>query len=489
MAIDFDEIPYEWYKPGTFIEAKANYDRAGLVAYPARALLVVQMLATGSGQALQAYPITRPEQGAALFGAGSVGDDMVRAWKKGNKTTEVKAIALADDGAGVAATGKFTFAGTGAGVVPLYIGNVRIPVKISTGMTAAQMATAAQAAIALKTGLPVAATTSTADVLLTARHKGEVGNHISLAVGRRPDDTLPAGITVSVTAMSGGSTNPDIQDILDVIAAERFTDIVVPWDDSGTLAALAAEMAARFGAMGKKDGGVYVGHRGGFAALTTKCGLTNSPHISPIGADGMVEPPWVWAATFGGVCAFHLANDPARQLRSLVLPGITAPASGKLFTEDEQNLLLQAGCSTFTSLSDGTVALDRVVTTFKVSTLGITDHAWMDIMVPRTLTRVRYDWSAYTGLTYPRSKLADDESIAAEQDSDGVIVTPRRMQGSWGARCRLYAARGWIEDIEDTLARSRFERDDSDRNRMNAKQPIKIMGNLMILAGSLEFDA
>ncbi|MDI4664715.1 phage tail sheath subtilisin-like domain-containing protein [Xanthobacter autotrophicus] len=487
--INFDEVPYEYYKPGTYIEAAANYDRAGLVAYPARALLMVQKLASGTAQALQLYRITRPEQGAALFGVGSVGDDMVRAWKKANKTTDVYAIAQGDDAAGVAATGTFTFTGAGAGVVPLYIGNVRIPVKITTGMTVTQMATAAVSAIALRAGLPVTASSAAGVVTLTARHKGEVGNHISHAVARRIDDSMPTGIAVAVGAMANGATNPDVQDILDAIAAERFTDVVVPWDDSGTLDALADDFAARFTAMGRKDGGVFVGHRGTFGALTTKCAITNSPHITPIGADGMIEPPWVWASALGGVAAFQLTNDPARQLRSLVLPGITAPPSAALFTEDEQNLLLQGGCSTFNALDDGAVTLDRVVTTYKMSPLGITDHAWMDIMVPRVLTRIRYDWSAWTSLTYPRSKLADDDSIAASQDTDGVIVTPKRMLGSWGARCRLYAARGWIENISDTLARSRFERDDTDRNRLNGKQPITIMGNLMILAGRLEFDA
>jgi phage tail sheath gpL-like len=187
------------------------------------------------------------------------------------------------------------------------------------------------------------------------------------------------------------------------------------------------------------------------------------------------------------VASFHLTNDPARQLRSLALPGIIAPDPAARFTPLEQDLLLRDGVSVFDVNPDGTVRLARVITTYQTSPLAVEDTAWLDITVPKTLSRIRYDWSGYVSLTYPRSKLADDGSPAAEYSD--AVVTPRQMKGSWGARCALYERQGWIEDAARTVAESTFVRDGTDRNRLNAVQRVRVIGNLMILAASLQFEA
>lgn len=490
MTISFNEIPYDWLKPGTYMEVAPVYDRMGLVAYPAKAILLVQMLATGTATPKQLYRITRADQGRGLFGAGSVGQQMVEAFKASNKTTDVYAIGISDVAAGVAAVGSFAFAGTATatGALPLYIGKKRIPVTVSVGMTAAQLATAAVTAINAITDLPVTATAASGTVTLTARHKGEVGNAVHLAVGRQVDDTIPAGVTVTVTAMAGGTTNPAVQELLDVIATQWFTDWALPWDDATTLATVAANLTSRYLAMGKLDAHAYFGHRGAFSALITKGGLTNCPFMSGMGAKGSPSAPWEWAAALCAVASFQFANDPARQLRGLVLTDIAAPVAADQFIETEQDLLLKGGVSTFLPLVDGTVAIDRVVTTYKVSTLGVADRAWLDVMVPKTASRIRYDWNAYVQLTYPRCKLAPDGSRAADADVSGAVVTPKRMRGSWAGRCRVYEERGWIVDVQDTLGRSVFEIDPDDKNRMNAQQPISIIGNLMVLAGRLLFE-
>lgn len=490
--ITFDEIPYDWRKPGVYTEVKPVYDRMGLAEYPARVLLIVQKLAAGSAVAGTRYPITRPEMGKALFGAGSVGQDMVEAFKKANRTSEVWAVGIADAAAGVAATGTFTFTGTPTygGPLPLYIGDVRIPLAITASQTVASIATAAAAAINALTDLPVTAAAVLGVVTLTAKHKGEVGNGVKLDVARRLGDSVPAGLTVAIAAMSAGATNPDVQTVLDAIANEWWTDIVAPWTDATTLSKIAADFATRYQAMGKKDAHGYFGARGAYAALATLGGSVNSPFMTIIGAKWSASSPWEWAASLAGVAAFQLTNDPARQLRSLVLPGIEAPASADGFTETEQDLLLRNGISTFNILADGTVSIDRVITTYKVSNLGVTDAAWLDVMVPKTASRIRYDWGAYFQLVYPRAKLADDNSLAAEQATpeDNSVVTPKRALGAWAARCTLYARKGWIEKHKETISRSEFVRDDTYRYRLNARQRICIIGNMMVLAGSLEFE-
>ena len=92
--------------------------------------------------------------------------------------------------------------------------------------------------------------------------------------------------------------------------------------------------------------------------------------------------------------------------------------------------------------------------------------------------------------------LVDDEEGAAfvgrtdesDEDPGNSVVTPRRMHGSWAARCRLYGDRAWIEDVMRTVKESVFARSADDKNRLESRQQVRIVGNLMTLAGSLEFQ-
>lgn len=484
--INFDQIPYDWRVPGTYVETRPVYQNMGLVPFPAKALIFVQKLAAGSAVAGLPYEITRVEDATALFGAGSVGQQKLRAWKKVNKTNQVFAIALPDDVAGVKATFTLTFTGAGAGTVPLYIQGRRVRYKATSSMTPTQHASAAVLAINADPDMSVVAASALGVVTLTAKHAGEVGNQIDIRTRKSAEDMLPGTLAIAIAAGVAGSGNPDVQGILDVIENAWYTDFVMPWDDAANLEAVAEAMVARYMAMGKKDGHVYVGHQGTYGQLGTKGALTNSPHLTAIGFKRGFQAPWEWAAALGGLATFHLTNDPARQLRSLVLTGIDAPDDVDCFSETERDLLLRQGISTWNRLVDGSVVIERVITTYKVSNLNVADAAWLDIMVPKTLTRIRYDWASYVTLMYPRHKLAPDDSVAA--NNNDVVVTPKRMLGSWAARCKIYERQAWIIDVTRTLEQSRFEIDESDKNRLNGQQRINIIGNLMVLAAALEFE-
>ena len=131
------------------------------------------------------------------------------------------------------------------------------------------------------------------------------------------------------------------------------------------------------------------------------------------------------------------------------------------------------------------MVIERVITQNQRTNLGIEDVAWLDVMTSKTVSRIRYDWTAYMSLTWPRAKLADDNSPAAEFDPE--VATPRRLHGSWAARLNLYERMGWVQNASESAAESLFTRDLSDRNRVNARQRVTILGNLMTLAGVLEF--
>lgn len=492
-SITFDELPYDLLDPGTYVEVRANYANLGLVGYPARVLLIGQMAAAGAAAAVRTpYPITRDDQADGLFGPGSQLAQMVRAFRAANRFTAVDAMGDVPPGGATAATGTVTITGAAAqaGTVPFYVAGRRVPVIVKPGDSVATMAAALVAAVAADAAqLPVTAANAAGVVTLTAKQPGAWGNDVDVRIGLDPTEARPPGFVAAVAPMAGGAGVPDLTALLSPVASTWYTDVACAFADSASLGVLATELARRYVATVRLDAHGYVGFRGtqGAALAQFGAGLVNSKFLSVIPAQGAASPPWSWAASLAGVAAFNLANDPARQLRTLALPGIVGPAPAQVYSDQQQDQLLRNGCSTWNRLSDGTVVLDRVITTYQLSPLGIVDRAWLDVTVPKTASRIRYDWASFVGLNYPRHKLADDGAVAAAYSD--AVVTPRAMQAAWAGRCKLYERLAWIEDAKRTSAASVFARDASDRNRLNARQQVRIIGNLIVLAAALEFEA
>lgn len=493
MPITLNEIPYTWYRKGAYVEARPNYSNKGTAPWPTRVVITGQKLAAGTGAAGVAMPITRLDQATAYFGQGSQLEAMIKIFKLANKVSEIWAFPYDDAGGSVAATKTITVTGTPSvsGTLPLYIAGRRVAVPVTTTDTPTTVAAAIVTAITADPNLMMSATSALGVVTLTAKNKGTVGNLIDVRFGYYWDDLVPPGLTLVIAAGTAGATDPTIQTLITNLANDWYTDIVMPWTDSANMALLETDLARRYNAMGGLDMHSYTGLIGSYATATTWSSTRNSALQSTLPTGPAApQPPFLWAASLAGVAAFQLGNDPARQLGSLVLPGIMAPLAAGQFLDTEQNLMLGKGLSSWDALPDGTVVLNRVVTNYQKATSGAADTAWLDIMVPKTLSRIRYDWINYVQLTYPRHKLADDTSPSlGNLDPSQGIATPRSLLGSWVGRCRLYAQQGWIEDIEYVKANSFFERDANDRNRANGRQSIKIIGNLIVLAGALEFAA
>lgn len=494
--ITFDEIPYDWQEPGTYVEVRPNYRGVGILPWPVKALIAGPLTDEAAMAPGEVREITRDEDAAVLFGARSLAVKAVAAFRRKNRIAPLFVTGLADADGAVKAAGTVTFTGavSVATVLRFTIDGTPVRCTVAPGDDVAAMATALAAALNAEPTLPVTAAAALGVVTITSVHGGEIGNEIDVRVDTRAQP-VPSGLTVDVSGMANGSGNPDLQDVLDLIAGDWYTAFVNPWTDATNMGALATDMKARYEAMSKRDCHAFAFKAGTYGQLVTFGALTNSPFISKGGAKRPRSHPFTFASSMAGLASFHLANDPARQLRSLTLDGAIGWDAEDAFTEEEQNLLLGQGISTFDRIGDGTITVSRMITSYKVSNLGVADRAWMDIMVPATASRIRYDWAGYVSLLYPRAKLIPDENTAAftappgsGQGAGNSVVTPRRMHASWAARCREYGNRAWLQDVERTIEESRFEIDPDDGNRMNARQQIKIVGNLMVLAGALEFQ-
>jgi phage tail sheath gpL-like len=496
MSISFDQIPLNWRRKGVYAEIHPRYDRRGLYDYPTKVLIAGQMVTTGdnagTAAALTPKPITRDTEAPAYFGQGSQAARMVAAFRKRNVVSELWAVGVADASGAVAAVRTITLTGspTGSGTLALYIGGVRVPVGVSVVDTVTTIASAIKDAVNDLPALPFTATSAAGVVTLTAKNKGTCGSTEDIRLNYQPDEATPAGIAVAIAQSTAGATDPDVQTVLDAVENDWYTDIVVPWTDATNMVAVEAEMLRRYDAMTALDAHTYVGLAGTYATGTTWSALRNSAFVSAILAKGAPEPPWVWAASMAGAATRYLTDDPARQLGTIVLTGLKAPLAADRFTEEEQNLLLGKGLSTWDGQDDGTVVINRIVTTYQKTAAGIADDAWLDIMVPKTMSRIRFDWNTHVQLQYPRHKLAKDESPTALSIANAdSVVTPRTMLATWIARAKKYHDAAWIQDLDYTKTNSSFEIDASDKNRLNGRQPVEIIGNLIVLACRLEFAA
>ncbi len=488
--IKFDQIPASWQVPGSYIEVKADYQRTGILPMPARTLIMGQATATATGTAGVVYPdITRVDQATALAGFGSHIEQMARAYLAVNESVPLDIMIVADAGGSTKATWTLTFtaAANPAGTVAVAIGGQRVQIGTAAGDTAAQIATAFAAAINADKTLPVISTGAVAGVVtITARHPGTTGNDISVIQNPAVGDALPSGVTLVVASTVTGATDPLMAAPLAAIMDLWYTDIIIPWQASTVTSAIAAELVRRYNAMVHMDGRCHFGATGTLSQIIGKAAALNSPFMFLSGLTAPGSPPWVIAATAGGICAQKLLDDPARQLLDLGMPGVVGSQPVNLFDDSEKQLLLAGGCSVFKRLRDGSIAMQRYVSTYTVDANGSLDPAYHDIMEVAVASRIRYDWRAYFRDVYPNNKLAPDDSLAA--DRDPTVCTPRRAHGTWTARLLTYAANGWVVD-EKTLAREAvFVIDPNDRNRLNYRLPYKRIGNLMVDAGQLLFQ-
>jgi len=500
ITISFNEIPYNLQVPGTFVEIAPNYDQSGLVAYPAKVCLLCPGTSAATITPLVPVQVFTPQQGALLLGAGGIGARMVAAFIRANPWTSLYVLGLPPAGGSAAATWTVltTIAATLTGVagpLNLYIGGKQYSYTVTPGVdTSATIATGLAAAINSDPFCNVTASAGSVSITLTSRDRCALANQLDVRWNLNPGDQIPGGstsgtpnLTTTITNLATGAGVPSVANAFAAIPTTWFTHFVCPFNDSTSLSACSTEMLRRFNSM---SGGLdarcfsYVSLANLTLLLAVTSGM-NSQFISVFGMQNEPTAPWEMAALIGGVAVFNLVNDPARQLRNLVLPGAVAPQTADILTETERQQMLTGGMATLIAGSDGSVRIERAVSTYQYAPGNIPDTSWMDIMTAETMSRIRYDWISYVGLIYPRNKMSADGTLGAEYDP--AVVTPRRMSSTWGARCNLYEKLGWIQNSQASVAASVFMLDATNPNRMDARQQIQIMNNLMILAGQMQF--
>lgn len=486
MTISFNTIPSTLRVPLAYVEFDNTRAVVGTPAIPFRLLVLGQMLSTGIATANTPTLITSYDQAELQFGRGSQLAEIFRMLKANNKWTETWAMAQADNGAGVAATGTLTMGGapTEAGVVYLYVAGKRILASVASGAALATIATAVAAAVNADTSLPVTAAAVDAVVTVTARNKGENGNTIDLRLNYYTGEKLPAGLTGAIVAMASGAANPDITATIAAMGDEWYQGIVMPYTDSANLALLEAELLDRTSGTRMIDGIAFAAYRGDISATQTFGDGRNSPHICCMGTNVAPQPPYLWAAAVAAQAAASLSIDPARPMQTLVLSGMMPPAATVRWTQEERNLLLYDGVATHYVDSGGAVRIERLITMYQENAYGVADPSYLDITTPATLSYMRYSIRARITQKFPRHKLADDGTNFGPGQA---IVTPKTIRAELIALAREWETAGLLENLDQYKDELIVERNANDRNRVDVLAPPDLVNQLRIFAAQVQF--
>jgi phage tail sheath gpL-like len=488
MSIGFDQIALTINTPGVYVEFDNSRAVQGVQIQPHDVLICGQKLSTGSATAGQIYSVGSASDAISLFGATSQLAQMIAAYKAIDPLTPVYACSSAAD-AGTNASGSITWTGTATedGELVLYIGGRRVVVAVADGDTAADVETAALAALALETDLPVtAAGDSGSGVDLTAVQDGTIGNQIMLGVCLLEGEHVPAGLTVTVTAMASGATDPSYSGIITAMGEDQYHTIVVGLANDTVLDLFEAELESRWGPMRAIEGVVFGAYYDTRANLTTAGNARNSLTSVLVGCEksALLDLPWEVAAQTAAINAKQTQVDPSRACTGLSFSGVSAPARGSRFTRAERDILLSDGVSTTKAGSDGRLLVERLITTWQTNSNGIADVSYKDLTTVRLLAALRYSVRARISSKYGRFKLMDDGNpIPAGQP----IVNPSILKAEMIVLFQEWQDLGWVEDLDQFKSELVVERDGSDPNRVNMILPPNLINNLLVTAAKISF--
>lgn len=489
--VPFNQVPSNLRIPFVALEfddSQANQGPA-LLAYIA--LAIGQKLSSGSAAADTLVPCTSVADAITAGGRGSILHRKAIGWFASNQSTALMLGVLADNGAGVAATGTIVVTGpaTETRTLMLYFGGVFVPVGVTIGDASTAIATNIGAAINANPDLPITASVASSTVTLTFRHKGTVGNSYDVRANYNPGDKLPAGVGLTITPLGGataGTTNPSLTNLIAGMATQWFEIWTHPYTDATSLTAIDTELLSRAGPTRSIDGLAITSAAGSFSALATLGESRNSQYSSIIAQPGAnpLTPPMEFAAEVAALVAGAGSIDPARPFQTLQLSNALPVAASDEFTAfPQRNLLLFDGIGTTKQVS-GKVQLDRVITTYHTNPSGQPDTAYLDSNTVLTLQYLRYDFRTQWANAFPRHKLADDGTLLG---SGQAVVTPA-IGKAWAVGWFLQKQRqGLVENADQFIANLVVQRNQTDPNRLDFLLPPNLINQLVVTAANVQF--
>jgi len=502
MTVAFNAIPSNLRVPFAYFEVNA-----GQSPYqgPSRTLLIGQK--SGSGSAPANTPVILSGDPQPLMGVGSMLSEMAIWARQNNPFGEIWMLPVADPG-GAAQTFTITIASGilgSNGTVSVYVGGEKVSIGVQPTDTNANVATNLAAAINAgytKFGrsmqFPVTATAATNVVTLTARNAGALGAKISI-LSNLVGDEGPLQQYLTIAAGTAGTGTPALGTALAALGDMAFDYICSPYSDTTTLDVIKDFLggtSGRWSPIQQIYGHYLTVMFDSFANLAAFGTGRNDPNVSILGVAESPSSPWIWAASYGSRIAGdkNLGGEVDQAYRisvpvqTLDLVGVRPPQQRtNWFSITQRQTLYQDGIAGFKVVVDGTVTLDRVVTTYQLNASGQPDITWLDIETRLQMVYfVRYMRQRITQM-YGRCALADDNPSSNPQ-----IVTVKIIK----AECiHAYTEleNGGLVENSDLFAKSLIVERSSDTSRVNAYLPVDVVNQFRVFAANattfLQFPA
>jgi phage tail sheath gpL-like len=301
----------------------------------------------------------------------------------------------------------------------------------------------------------------------------------------QPGEHVPAGLTVTVTAMASGATDTALTAAVTAMGEDQYTTVVVGNSATTEVARVVTEMESRWQAMRAIEGSLFVGRQDTRANLTTYGNTFNSGMlvVAETEKSALAPLPWELAAQSAAISALQDQSNPARGSQGASYSGLSSAARGSRFTRAERDILLSDGVATTKSGSDGRLLVERFVTTYQTNALSLPDTSLQDHSTVRLLAAMRFTWRARVSSKFPNWLLADDGNEVPGQQ----IVTPKTMRAEaiawYGDMCDA----GWATNKEQFAAEVLVQRNPSDPNRIDMILPPTLMRNLLVTAAQIAY--
>ncbi|MGF6392167.1 phage tail sheath subtilisin-like domain-containing protein [Pseudomonas plecoglossicida] len=485
MAIGFSNIPSDIRVP--LFYAEMDNSAANSASSVMRRLIVGQVNDDAtSDQVGQLVLVPSVSLAKSIGGQGSMLAAMYEIWRKADPVGEVWCLPLKAT-TGVVAAGTVTVTGTAteSGLFSLYVGGVRVQATVTSGATAAQVASALAVQVNAKVDLPVTAVAEGGTVTLTCKWKGESGNDIALQMnrlGKTNGEVTPAGLIVAVAAMASGAGTPDQVDALAALGDEPFEFICMPWTDTTSLDAWKLAMddsSGRWSWAKQLFGHVYSAKRGTVGTLVAAGQARNDQHVTVQGVEqGVPQPVWLVAAALAARTAAFISADASRPTQSGTMPGIDPAPASERFTLTERQSLLSYGIAT-AYFEGGSMRIQRSITTYQKNAYGQPDNSYLDSETMHQSAFIIRRLQGVITSKYGRHKLANDGTrFGAGQP----IVTPSTIRGELIAQYGKLENEGHVENAELFAEYLIVERDSNDPSRVNVLFPPDYINGLRVFA-------
>lgn len=489
MTVPFNRLPSNQRAP--FFYAEFDNSMANTATAVQRTLLVGQMLSTATATPGIPQKVSSDSAVAGICGSGSMLHNMMTAYLANDISAELWILPLADGTTGTtAATGKLQVvtAAAATGVLSLYIAGVRVQLTVVNTDDNVAVAAAIAAVINAQSKLPVIAevdSAATDTVKLTAKNKGAHGNSIDIRLnyqGAADGEETPQGMELKITVMAGGAGAPALTDALGNLQDRAFDFIVNPYTDTTSLDAVKeflSDATGRWSYAQQLYGHSFGALAGTYGSLSAAGEARNNQHETLLGINGSPTPAYLWAAALTGAIAPSLRNDPGRPTQTLTISGVLAPQLEDRFTLTERNNLLYSGISTFTVADDGSVQVEKTITTYQKNKFGDADDSYLNIETLFLLMFVTRFLRTQITSKFSRMKLANDGTRFAP---GSAIVTPNVIRAELIAQYRTLEYNGYVQDSAAFAKTLLVERNSSNTKRIDVLWTGTLIDQLEIFA-------